>query len=319
MRQEKYRVLVTSNALAKPACERLEQAGISLEFTNAMPDERALLEAVSKRPIHAILLRGNPPITRRIIETATSLKIIAKHGAGVDSVDLQAARDAGVAVTTAGEAGASAVAELALSMVMALGRDLPRLSDRMRNGHWDRGGYQSRELSGRTLGIVGLGLIGGRLATMAHALGMRVIAARPGGAPRTEGLPVTAVAFEELLETADIISLHCPAKPETAGLIGAAAISRMKAGALLINTARGALVDERAVAAALHSGKLAGAAFDTFSEEPINPENPLLKAPNVILTPHIASQTTAAVERTGLQTADNIIAALCGTEVEPAF
>lgn len=319
MSQEKYRVLVTSNALAKPACERLELAGISLEFTNAAPDEQALLEAVSKGPIHAILLRGNPPITRRLIEAATSLKIIAKHGAGVDSVDLQAARDAGVAVTTAGEAGAGAVAELALSMIMALGRDLPRLTDRMRNGHWDRGGYQGRELASRTLGIVGLGLIGGRLATMAHALGMKVIAAKPGGTPRTEGLPVTAVTFEELLATADIISLHCPATPETSGLIDATAINRMKAGALLINTARGALVDEAAVAAALHSGKLAGAAFDTFSEEPINPENPLLKAPNVILTPHIASQTTAAVERTGLQTADNIIAALLGTEAEPAF
>ncbi len=318
MTDEKYRVLVTSNALAKPACERLERAGMSLEFTVATPDEQALLDAVGSGPVHAILLRGNPPITRRLIETARSLKIIAKHGAGVDSVDLQAARDAGVAVTTAGEAGAAAVAELALSMIMALGRDLPRLTDRMRNSHWDRGGYQGRELAGRTLGIIGLGHIGGRLAVMAHALGMRVIAARPGGTPRTGELPVTAVTFEQLLETADIVSLHCPATPETTGLIDTTAIGRMKAGALLINTARGALVDEAAVAEALRSGKLAGAAFDTFSEEPVNPSNPLLKAPNIILTPHIASQTSAAVERTGLQTADNIIAALRGTEAGPA-
>jgi D-3-phosphoglycerate dehydrogenase / 2-oxoglutarate reductase len=318
MTDEEYRVLVTSNVLAKPACERLEKSGFVLEFTTATPDEQALLKAVGRRPIHAILLRGNPPVTRRLIEAATSLKIIAKHGAGVDSVDLQAARDAGVAVTTAGEAGASAVAELALSMIMALGRDLPRLTMRIQNGHWDRGGYQGREIAGRTLGIIGLGHIGGRLATLAHALGMNVIAARPGGMPRTKGLPVTPVAFEELLATADIISLHCPATPDTSGLIDAAAIGRMKAGALLINTARGALVDETAVAEALHAGKLAGAAFDTFSEEPINPGNPLLKAPNVILTPHIASQTSAAVERTGLQTADNIIAALCGAKAVPA-
>lgn len=213
MKEEKYRALVTGSALAELARKRLEQAGISLEFTNAAPEEQDLLEAVGKAPIHAILLRGNPPVTRRVIEAATSLKIIAKHGAGVDSVDLQAARDAGVAITTAGEAGAGAVAELALSMIMALGRDLPRLNDRMRSCHWDRGGYQGRELAGRTLGIIGLGLIGGRLATMTHALGMKVIAARPGGAARTEGLPVAAVAFEELLETADIISLHCPATP----------------------------------------------------------------------------------------------------------
>lgn len=308
-----YRVLVTGKTLAEPALAKLKQAGVDVEFMPGLIGEETLLQAMEDNPVAAILLRGNPPVTKRVFEAARGLRVIAKHGAGIDSVDLEAARAAGVAIATAGDAGAPAVAEFALALILSLRRNLHALTERVRQGHWDRGSYQGQELAGQTLGIIGPGQIGGRLAELASGLGMQVVASGREGRRNVTGLPAVGVSFDELLRQADVVSLHCPLTPQTRGLIGAAEIARMKRGAILVNTARGALVDEAAVAAALENGQLGGAGFDTFSEEPPMSDSPLLTAPNILLTPHIGSQTSAAQERTALQAVDNILAALGAT------
>ena len=306
------RVLVTAGTLHPAAVARLMAAGLEVEFMAGAVDETALLRAAGMGPLHAIVLRGNPPVTRRLIAAAPDLVIIAKHGAGVDSVDLAAAGAAGIIVATAGDTGAAAVAELTLAMMLALRRNLLPFTERIRAGHWDRGGFLGQELGGQTLGIVGLGRIGTRVAGMARMLGMNVLALRRDDRSFRD---VEAVSLDMLLARADIVTLHCPLTEATRRIIDAAAIARMRRGAMLINTARGPLVDEAAIAAALRSGHLAGAAFDVFGREPLGDDDPLRTAPNVVLTPHIGSQTAAALQRTAMQVADNVLAALSGQTI----
>jgi D-3-phosphoglycerate dehydrogenase len=255
-------------------------------------------------------MRGNPPVTTRVLTAARGRKIVVKHGAGTDSVDRAAMAAAGIPLAVSGEGGAGAVAELTLAMILALRRNLPMLTERMRAGHWDRNKWVGTELADQTLGLIGLGRIGSRVARLAAAFGLDIVAAvRPGGV-RVPDVPITALPVEELLARADVVSLHCPLTAETRGLIGHEALARMKPGAILINTARGGLVDEAAVAQALTEGRLAGAGFDTFSTEPIRPDNPLLTAPNVLLAPHVAAETGRSLERTAMEAVDHIFAAL---------
>lgn len=316
MADPKRRVLVTASTLHAAAVTQLEAAGLELAFMPGAVDEASLVAALATGSVEAIVLRGNPPITRAVLAAAPVLRVIAKHGAGVDSVDLAAASEAGIVVATAGDTGASAVAEFAFAMIMALERNLLPLTERMRNGRWDRGGFLGHELYGRTLGIIGLGRIGRRVAGFARVFGMRLLTLHRAGRSVAD---IEAVPLDELLARADILTLHCPLTEETRHLIDAAAIVRMKRGALLVNTGRGPLVDEQAVAAALNEGQLGGAAFDVFETEPLAADNPLRQAPNVILTPHIASQTDGAIARTALQVADNILAVLGGRPIDPAL
>jgi D-3-phosphoglycerate dehydrogenase len=236
----------------------------------------------------------------------------------VDSVDLAAATEHGIPIMTAGHGNAPAVAEITIGFMLALGRDIIRLDRRTRGGNWHRDDYNSSELSGRTLGLVGFGRIGRRVAELARSFGMRVIVFTRTPAKVTPDLAEATESLEALLREADYVSLHCPLEATTRGLISREAIAAMRPGALLINTGRGALVDEAALAQALTSGHIAGAALDTLSEEPPSSDNPLLAAPNLILTPHIAGLSTGAMQRTGATTAENIIAVLTGGEIEPA-
>ena len=278
--------------------------------------EQRLIEELAKQPAQAILMRGNPPVSQAVLEAAPGLRVIAKHGAGVDSVDLAAATAHGVLVMVAGDANAPAVAELTLGCILALGRDLESFSARVRSGQWDRGSYHGTELRGRTLGLIGFGRIGRRVAKLARCFGMRVVALTHSPQSDHPELAERAASLEALLAASDIVSLHCPLNADTRGLMNRQAFAMMKPGALFINTARGALVDEVALAEALSSGRLAGAALDTLAEEPPAPGNPLLSAPNLILTPHIAGQTDAAVERMGIAAAENIVAVLTGGTVD---
>jgi D-3-phosphoglycerate dehydrogenase len=202
--------------------------------------------------------------------------------------------------------------------MLALGRDVVRLDRRTRGGDWRRDDYDSSELSGQTLGLVGFGRIGRRVAELARAFGMRVLVFTRTPGKVTPDLAELAESLDALLRESDYVSLHCPLDATTRGLISGQAIAAMPCGAFLINTGRGALVDEAALAEALASGHLAGAALDTLSEEPPPSDNPLLSAPNLILTPHIAGLSTGAVQRTGATTAENIIAVLTGGEIERA-
>ena len=316
MTETRFRVLVTSSEMIPSAAERLSAIGAAIETMAGNATEARLIEALAT-PTHAMVMRGNPPITRAVLEAAAPhLKVIAKPGAGVDSVDLTAATEYGIPVMTAGHGNAPAVAEITLGFMLALGRDIVRLDRRTRGGDWRRDDYNSAELAGCTLGIVGFGRIGRRVAELARAVGMRVLVFTRTPANVTAGLADVAESLDALLRASDYVSLHCPLDAATRGLMSRAAIAAMRPGAFLINTGRGALLDEVALAEALASGHIAGAALDTLSEEPPRSNNPLLSAPNLILTPHIAGLSTGAVQRTGATTAENIIAVLTGSEID---
>jgi D-3-phosphoglycerate dehydrogenase len=316
MSESRFRVLVTSSEMIPRAAEMLTAIGASLETIAGKVTEARLIEALAE-PTQAIVMRGNPPISRAVLEAAAPhLRVIAKPGAGVDSVDLKAATEHRIPIMTAGYGNAPAVAEITIGFMLALGRDVIRLDRRTRRGDWRRDDYNSSELSGRTLGLVGFGRIGRRVAELAKAFGMRVLVFTRTPAKVTPDLAEVAESFDALLREADYVSLHCPLDQTTRGLMSREAIAAMRPGTFLINTGRGALVDETALAQALTSGHLAGAALDTLSEEPPPSDNPLLSAPNLILTPHIAGLTTGAVQRTGTTTAANIIAVLTGGEID---
>lgn len=251
-----------------------------------------------------------------VIRTGEKLRIIANYGAGYDGVDIAAAAACGVPVTNIPETVTDATAELAIGLMLAVSRRIGEMNLRLRREDsvnlFGMGRYMGNTLRGRTLGIIGCGRIGGRVAEMAKALGMRVLAysRRPVPAHIAEYTDLPT-----LLATADVISLHCPSTPETRHLLDAAAFAQMKDGALLINTARGAVVDHDALADALRSGKLAGAGLDVFPEEPRIPAE-LLAMDNVVCTPHVGSNTAQTRADMAAACARQILDALTGKRPE---
>lgn len=304
-------VLVTATTVSELAQNLLRAGGADIVFVPGSVDEDALIAAFTRQPVAAVLLRGSPPFTAKVFAAARDLKIIAKHGAGVDSVDMASACKHGVAVMVAGGANADAVAEHALAMMLSLARELPRFDREMRQGGWRDLNHFTRDFHVRTVGIVGYGQIGERTARLVQACGAQVVIHT-----RSQLVPPAGMTIEpdlnRLLERVDILSLHCPLTEKTRGMLGAAQFAHMKPGALLINTARGPVVDEPALVDALHGGKLAGAGLDTFAMEPPDPANPLFALPNVLITPHIAAATTDAMVRMGTIAANNIISYLRG-------
>ena len=310
-----FTVLVTAMHLSVEAREMLLGVGARLIF---MPDpitEDSLVERLSSAPVDAIILRGSPPITPRVLAAAEHLRLIAKNGVGVDSVDIDAATRRGIAVVVAGGANADAVAEHAIALMLALVRDLPRLDREVRRGVWQSTAFQGRDFRGSVVGIVGYGSIGRSTARLAAALGARVVVLRRSGA--ADGFEVET-QLDRLLPRVDILSLHCPLTEQTRGLLGRRELASMKQGALLINTARGAVVDEAALVEPLRCGHLGGTGLDTFACEPIAPAHPLLTLDNVILTPHIAGVTRAAAIRVSTTTATNVIDFIQGRPIDPA-
>ena len=245
-----------------------------------------------------VLLHVLEPVTAVVIDAALRLKLIQKIGIGVNTIDLGAARRRGVAVCNMPGTNTQAVAEMTLLLMLATLRGLARLDDLTRIGKgWELDPKISDdfgELSGRTVGLVGFGAVGRRLAPMLQAIGAKVVytSRRPAA-----DSPIAFLPFRELLPVADLLSLHLPLTAETTGMIGAAAFAAMKRGSVLINTARGPLVDETALCAALTSGHLRGAGLDVFSREPVSPDDPLLRLPNVVVTPHLAWLTAETLER----------------------
>lgn len=317
MDKNKFRVLVTGANLVPKAVAKLGSIGASVELMGGKITEERLLHEIAQSPTHAILMRGNPPVTSAILEAAPALRVIAKHGVGVDSVDVAAATKRGVLVMVAGDANAPAVAEMTMGFALALSREIVRFDAVARSGKWDRERDHGSELRGRTLGLVGFGRIGRRVAELARCFGVCVIAFSRSSMSIDPTLAHKVESLEALLAAADIVSLHCPLDSTTRGMMDRRAFGLMKPGALFINTARGALVDEAALAEALTSGRMRGAALDTLVDEPPAPDNPLLSAPNLILAPHNAGITFGAVERMGENAAENIAAVLCGGSVDP--
>lgn len=301
------RVLLTGEDLVEAAERVLAPLGARLDIMTGPIDEARMVAELSSGEHAAVLVRGNPPLNERVLAAASGLKLISKIGAGIDSVDLAVATARGIPVLTAGDANADATAEMTIALILALRRDVVKLDARVKAGIWDRGQYLGTELRGQTLGIIGLGRIGRRVARIAQALGLRVLATGRPDADLDRHEDVRFVPLDTLLAEADIVSLHCPLTAATRGLIDAPRLARMKPGALLVNTARGALVAEADLAAALKSGHIAGAALDTLGSEPPTADNPLLTAPNILLTPHIAAETAMTLNRMVEAAAENVV------------
>ncbi|MCW2762466.1 MAG: hypothetical protein JWR85_2667 [Marmoricola sp.] len=233
------------------------------------------------------------------------LQVVVRFGTGMDNVDLDAARRHGIIVSNTPGANSVSVAELTLALMFAVARKVPTLDRMIREREWHR--PVGIELAGRRLGLVGLGAVGRKVAHMAEALGMDVVAFDPVA---TAG-PVRLVSFEELLATSDVVSVHCPLTPETRGLFGEVNLRAMRPGSILVNTARGGIVDEVALAAVLREDHLGGAALDCFTHEPLG-ESELRGLENVVLTPHCGATTREAVERAGVTAVEEVLRALAG-------
>ena len=259
-----------------------------------------------------IVARTTTRVTNTVFEEASSeLKHVAIWGTAVDHVALEAARRLGVVVTNTPNAATVAVAEHALALLLALARKIPQLDLRVREGEWPGG--QLTQLAGRTLGIVGTGAIGIRLARIAEGIGMRILmSSLSETVDKSEGSNWTEVSFSELLANSDAISLHARLTPQTRSMFGASEFARMKPTALFVNTARGQLVNSRALAEALANETIAGAALDVFNAEPLDRNSPLTRLPNVILTPHIAANTIEALNVSLNMVIDNVIDFLKG-------
>ncbi len=307
----KFAVLVTALHLTDEAQAILRDAGAEIVFMSEPINEDSLIAQLQQQPIHAILLRGSKPITARVLAASPHLKLVAKNGAGVDSVDLDAAKQLGIAVCVASGANADAVAEHAIAMMLTLTRNLAGLDAKVKSGGWEGTSYQGRDFRGSVVGIVGYGAIGKSTANLARGLGARVLVHRLSNPSNVADDFEIEPSFEKLLARVDILSLHCPLTDQTRGLVGRAELQSMKQGSLLINTARGGIVDEAALVEALTDGaykRLAGAGLDTFAHEPIEPDHPLFKMSNVILTPHVAGVTAQAARAVSTMTARNITA-----------
>jgi D-3-phosphoglycerate dehydrogenase len=299
-------VVFTDESIRKEAIDLLAPT-CTVRVLGAYPSEDALSEAC--RDAQAILARLGV-VTRRVIEQAPNLRIIARHGVGVDAVDLPAATARGVIVTTTGSENAAAVAEYTFALLLALVRHVLQADAGMREGQWNRDPLVGVELDGATMGVVGYGAIGRRVARQALGFGMRVLAHDVASPSPDAG--VTMTSLDELLAQSDVVSLHTRLGSDNAQLIDARAFVCMKPGACLVNTARGELVDEAALIEALERGALRGAALDTFEREPLAPDSPLRRMRNVVLSPHVAGQTEAALRRVGTVAAQCILDELAG-------
>lgn len=259
----------------------------------------------------ALIVRSATKVTADVIARGSRLKVIGRAGVGVDNVDVDAATRRGIVVANAPESNIVSAAEHTIGLLVALARNIPQAHAALVAGRWERSKWGGVELADKVLGVLGFGRIGRQVARRALGLQMKVVAYDPFvSADRFRELGVESASFDEVIARADFLTLHLPLNDETRGVIGTAAIGKMRDGVRIVNAARGELVDEDALVAALESGKVAGAAIDVFVQEPYS--GPLLGAPNIIVTPHLAASTEEAQDRAGVVVAEQVVAALEG-------
>jgi len=268
---------------------------------------------------HGILIRSATQLTAELIDRADNLRVIGRAGIGVDNVDVEAATKRGIIVANAPQSNVITAAEHTFAMLLALARNVPQAHGALVDGRWERSKWGGVELYEKTLGLLGFGRIGQLVAARAQGFGMKVVAFDPFvSATRFRELGVEqATSSDDLYAAADFISIHLPKTPETERWLDAEALAKCKDGVRIINCARGQLVDDEALQAALDSGKVAGAALDVFTHEPVT-DHPLFGYPNVVVTPHLAASTAEAQDRAGVQTAEQVVAALTGGVVSTA-
>ncbi|MEM1059013.1 MAG: phosphoglycerate dehydrogenase [Verrucomicrobiota bacterium] len=272
--------------------------------------EPELIEQI--QGVHGLIVRSATKVTRAALEAADQLKVIGRAGVGVDNVDVEAATERGVIVMNTPGGNTISTAEHTFSLMMALARQIPPAHATMLDGLWARKKFNGTELLDKTLAIAGMGRIGSEVARRAIAFGMRVVVYDPFLAlSRAKALQVDLVdTLDELLPQADFLTLHMPLTKDTEGIIDATSLAKCKPGLRLVNCARGALINEADLLAALESGQIAGAGLDVFSSEPLPEDHPLRRAPNVVLTPHLAASTEEAQENVGIEIAEQIMAYL---------
>ncbi|HVL47139.1 MAG TPA: hydroxyacid dehydrogenase [Candidatus Thermoplasmatota archaeon] len=300
------RVLV-SDPLAKEGVDALRAAGHDVEEKKLSPEE--LVAAIGD--YEALVIRSETKVTRAVLEAAQRLKVVGRAGVGVDNVDLAAAKERGVAVVNAPLAATNAVAELTIGRMLDLARHLAPSDASMRQGEWQKKAFMGSELSGKTLGLVGVGRIGSRVAEIAKAFGMRVVFYDPY-VPEGRGPGDRFTRVEDLVARADYVSLHVPLTPETKHLVNAKLLAQFRKGARLLNMSRGGIVDENALAEAVKSGHLAGAALDVFETEPLPKDSPLLGIREIRLAPHVGASTREAQDRAGRDVAEQVNKVLAG-------
>ncbi|MFW2390070.1 MAG: phosphoglycerate dehydrogenase [Polyangiales bacterium] len=310
------RVLV-SDKLAEAGLQVLREApGVELEFRPGMSEDE-LCEIIGE--YDGLIIRSATQVTARVVEAANRLKVVGRAGIGVDNVDIPAASRRGIVVMNTPTGNSVTTAEHALALLASLARKIPQAVASMRNGKWQKSKFQGREIAFKTLGIIGLGNIGRIVADRAQGLKMKVIGVDPVmSSDRAAQLGIELVELDELLSRADFLTIHAPLTPETKNMISDAAFDKMKDDALLVNAARGGIVDEEALARAITDGKIAGAALDVFGKEPIDPASPLLGLDNVLCTPHLGASTSEAQERVAVEIAEQAVAYLCDDTVKNA-
>ncbi|MEA3475871.1 MAG: D-2-hydroxyacid dehydrogenase [Candidatus Cloacimonadota bacterium] len=294
--------ILISDPVSSKCTEMLENAGHELVQKTEKKTPEELAEMI--KGFDAVVVRSATKVRKVAIDAADNLKLIVRGGVGLDNIDCDYARSKGIKVTNTPTASSQSVAELALAHMFALYRFLPNSNITMRKGEWKKKKYKGRELAEKTLGIIGFGNIGKSLANKALALEMNVIAYDPY--VEETDLDVELTDFEKLVTSSDIISLHIPHTDETHYIIDEDAISKMKDGVMIINCARGGVVDEKALLNGLNSGKVALAGVDSYEKEPTN-NMELVNHPNVSVTPHIGAATKEAQGRVGIEVADIII------------
>jgi D-3-phosphoglycerate dehydrogenase / 2-oxoglutarate reductase len=299
------KILVTGADLAPQALALLE--GHEVVYAGKTPTEENLVALCRTHDPVAIIVRYGK-VGLAVMDAAPSLQVISKHGSGTDTIDKVAAKARGIEVVAAVGANAAAVAEQALALLLACAKSVVQLNARMHAGHWDKATHKSLELGGRTIGLLGLGAIGQRFAKMADAMGMRVI----GFDPYAKDLPayIQSVDLDTIWRESDAISLHCPLTDDNRGLLDAQTLAKCRPGVVIVNTARGGLINEADLLAAVQSGQVASAGLDSFAMEPMTAGHPFQAEERVILSPHIGGVTGDAYVNMGVGAAKNLLAVL---------
>ncbi len=307
-----YRILV-SDKLGAAALEKLK------EYPDVTVDVKTGLghnELIALIPEYdALIVRSGTQVTSEVLAAGAKLRVVGRAGVGVDNIDVKSATMNGIVVMNTPGANSMATAELTLGLMMAVSRNIPQAHASLGAAEWRRGDFVGLQLYRKTLGIIGFGRVGKLVAERARAFGMEVLVYDPVALEETgREMGVLLVELDGLLSQSDYVTLHAALTPDTTGIINAETISQMKDGAILINAARGKLVDEEALAEALRSGKLAAAAIDVYATEPPPPSNPLLSLPNVVHIPHLGASTREAERDVGIQIAGQVVSALRGTD-----
>ena len=302
--------ILVSDGLSEAGISLLKTAGDVLVNSKITTEE--LLAALPD--YHALVVRSRTQVTAKVVEAGVNLKVIGRAGVGVDNIDVAAAVAHGVTVVNSPMAASVSVAEHTLGLMLALARQVPAADASIKQGKWEKSAFLGVELAGKTLGLLGIGRIGGLVANRASAFGMSVLAYDPYlTEAQIRERSAQPASFDEVVAKSDYISMHLPLTAETKGLLGPAQFATMKKGTRVICAARGGVIDEDALRAALDSGALAGAALDVFAAEP-PPSGSIAAHPKVVATPHVGAQTLEAQARAGLAIAEEVVAVLQGKE-----